>query len=240
MSSRVIFNTPPAFGFARNNFDFQQTVEEEEIGHFEVEEINQNFGRKSLKDPFSKRPKHEESVLPFTSTVPTSLCAAAWLNSEAFNKMLGETSNLNAKDGRSFTALHYACSNGNSTITEALLEKGCQANIQDKNGNTPLIIAVTENDIQLVSTLIEHGADPNIQNNFGESALHLSANNSNPALVKFLLEQGSLINQCTLDGVTAIHLAAAAGAEEVVKLLSRHFLYLLERPNANKYLHVHQ
>lgn len=142
---------------------------------------------------------------PFTYIFPLELlCSASWSNDYgALQEILRhQRLDVNTPDARSFTALHYSSSNGDSEITAALLENGSNANGQDKNGYTPLMHACAQANFEVVQSLVDHGADINIQNVDGESALHVACSVGNENIAEFLLEHGAHINQCNLDGVT--------------------------------------
>ncbi|KAF7554514.1 hypothetical protein G7Z17_g2840 [Cylindrodendrum hubeiense] len=67
---------------------------------------------------------------------------------------------VNAKDGDSMTALHFACARGNLPMAKILLEAGANPNVRDYTGDAPLSRAIDWGDMELVRSLIEHGADP--------------------------------------------------------------------------------
>lgn len=153
---------------------------------------------------------------------PELLTSATWkCSTSELQRILcdEEAVNVNFQDPRTYTALHYATSMGNSEITTTLLEYGSRVNVQDKDGRTPLMFALAEGNFDVVKSLIEHGADLNIQNNNGETALHLAAIYGNDKIARLLLKHGAAVNQYTLEGVTPLHFAAASGYLEVVRTL---------------------
>jgi len=207
-------------------FEYRQTIEEYDEDDSQVE--NGGDGQFVNEHDETEQPGQHLEKLPNQYNPTTQLLHASWQNNfEQLQEVLRQQHELrdfdvNFQDPRSYSALHYSSSNGDSTITEALLERGSQANIQDRNGDTPLIHAAVQGNADVVVALVEHGADVNIQNASGESALHLASSNGHCEIVDFLLEHAAVINQCTLDGVTALHFAAASGDEEIVLNLLKH------------------
>ena len=55
--------------------------------------------------------------------------------------MIGEESriqNINEKNGKQKTALHYGSENGSLEVVKFLIENGAETKIKDTDGNTPL------------------------------------------------------------------------------------------------------
>jgi len=226
MASTAFYaNTNNNWMKARQAYVYEQTVEESE----ELVETNEyNDGNQSYDDEFGMNNGRQVSlpanILKSTSPSlfsPVQLCTASWETDIAHlqNILHQEEIDVDFQDSRSFTALHYSCSNGDRDITEALLERGSRTNVQDRNGSTPLLFAATEGNLQVLVSLIEHGADPNIQNFNGETALHLAASNGHNEIVQFSLEHGAQVNSCTLEGVTALHLAVSNEHDQVIQSL---------------------
>ena len=61
-----------------------------------------------------------------------------------------------------FTLLHYACFQGNYTLTKALLERKCDPNSIATSCESPVYIAVTKGYLDIVGLLVEYGADVNL------------------------------------------------------------------------------
>jgi len=167
-----------------------------------------------------------------------ALCVVSWANdSTLFGQLLNKLEDededfldIDYQDERSFSAIHYACSNGNLEMTEALLNKGCRSDIMDKDGNTPLLFAASQpasnEHFQLLISLIEFGADPNVQNFNGDTPLHLASLNGNNSMVAFLIENGANVNAKNLEGSSPLHLAVSAGHLEIVSYLATHGAFI--------------
>jgi len=196
-----------------NTFSFSRSVDEYE------EEIEENVFDEQYR-------KGENSTYFFgaveysgNSSHPTLgspnfknelLCSASWSKDYLALQDILKTDGplaVNTPDARSYTPLHYSCSNGDGDITSTLLESGSHTNIQDKHGFTGLMHACMQSNLDVVTALVDHRADVNIQNHNGDSALHIACNTGSEDIVDFLLDHGANINQCNLEGYTALHLA---------------------------------
>ncbi|MFC2074733.1 3-hydroxyacyl-CoA dehydrogenase NAD-binding domain-containing protein, partial [Bdellovibrionota bacterium] len=65
---------------------------------------------------------------------------------------------LNIKEGRGFTALHFAVSNGYNQVVSHLLEMGADPNIRANDGFTAIMTARYQGNEIFVNLLSEHGA----------------------------------------------------------------------------------
>ncbi|KAI8994812.1 ankyrin repeat-containing domain protein [Pilobolus umbonatus] len=90
---------------------------------------------------------------------------------EMLEDILGEGDfDINHRDGRGDTALHYVAKYGSLSCLEILLKvPGINVNMRNKQGNTPLHLAVQYEDdyevaLNMVDLLIDAGADPRIEN----------------------------------------------------------------------------
>ncbi|CAF1604889.1 unnamed protein product [Rotaria sp. Silwood1] len=88
--------------------------------------------------------------------------------------------------------LHRACSFGDQTLTEILIECGGYVNISDRNGKTPLIYALeypSSNSVfDLISYLIEHGAHINFKDQNGLTPLHYACYRGDYETIKLLID----------------------------------------------------
>jgi len=230
MASYLSYNTQPQNpqNWRRTTFSFDQTYEDYEesaqpVNYYDEQYRNGENATYLFGAVECKRAKPSNQL---NSSRSELLCSASWSNNyPALQELLQhpiDAMEVNTPDARSYTALHYSCSNGDNDITATLLESGSQANIQDKNGFTPLMHACSQANLEVVTSLVDHGADVNIQNNDGDSALHIACRIGNEEIVEFLLEHGANINQCNLEGVTALHLATASGSVNLVRNILNH------------------
>lgn len=86
--------------------------------------------------------------------------------------LLAKGADVNARDHRQDTALHYAAGVfGNREMVAALIAAGADVNAADTNGQTPLMWAARWGDAKRVQALIKAGAKPDLRDGKGLSAL---------------------------------------------------------------------
>ena len=99
---------------------------------------------------------------------------------------------LNARDERKRTPLHWAAShNKNPEVLKVLLAAGAGVNAQDEWKSTPLHWAAVRGNSAVVKTLLAAGADPMARGKGNDTPLHWAAANKNPAVVEVLLAAGA-------------------------------------------------
>lgn len=95
--------------------------------------------------------------------------------------LVGEGSNVDAKDGRLETPLHFAARGHHLEVVEMLLLAGAEVDPQDEHGNTPLWRAVFEAEgrLEVVRCLLRAGADRALKNTHGVSPEDLAKTMAN-------------------------------------------------------------
>ena len=68
---------------------------------------------------------------------------------------------INIKDYKGLTALHYAAENGRNEFLETLCRYGADIEAEDEMGATPIFYAIRSNEIYCLKLLIEAGANLN-------------------------------------------------------------------------------
>lgn len=85
---------------------------------------------------------------------------------------------INAKDSKGSTPLHWACYSGSEKVVEYfLVQSGVQLNERDQDGHTPLHIAVAYGYSKIVRKLLVAGADRLLINNKEQTALDIAKSN---------------------------------------------------------------
>jgi ankyrin repeat protein len=126
---------------------------------------------------------------------------------------------VNARDGKGYTALDLAASDGNEALVRLLLDAGANINTP-RNRNPPVLtIAAYSGKEPVVQMLMDAGADVNMQDEDGDSALIAAAETDHVEIVRMLLDAGADINLRNLTGETSLFGAVAAGCEDVVQFL---------------------
>ena len=101
---------------------------------------------------------------------------------------------VNAKDPRGRTPLHYAA-------------------------NEPYYYANSERNLEMVEFLLKAGADVNAKDNEGATPLHYAAINDATKLVEVLLKAGANANEKTHSGITPLEVAIHANSSATVEVL---------------------
>ncbi|XP_069847856.1 ankyrin repeat domain-containing protein 62-like isoform X2 [Dipodomys merriami] len=144
-------------------------------------------------------------------------------------KLLGGKNDVNARDKKNRTALHYACAYGHLAIVALLIEK-CEIDICDsdnstaliKDGLTPLLLALKENKQQMAEFLIENKANIHAVDELNRSALMYAVQCESKYMVKFLLQQGVDVFLKDAFGCPASYYALGSHCNVIKKTLSKY------------------
>ncbi|OMJ21012.1 Ankyrin repeat domain-containing protein 62 [Smittium culicis] len=133
-------------------------------------------------------------------------------------------SDLNAKDFRGDTAMHYASACGNSKCVEILLVYGADSSITNIDGIRPFQMAAFNGHLNVVKTMLVFGEkDLNHKDNTGKSALMLASYKGHNQVVSALLrKRGTKTKSFDNNGWSALTLAISAGQISVVYALLQH------------------
>lgn len=148
--------------------------------------------------------------------------AAQTSTSSEFLAVLTDAKDLNVRDKRGLTPLHYAANNlKTSKNITILLEAGAEPTLIDSEGNTPLHFAYSPNDDrERIDIFLQAGIDPNSKNNNGYTPLHYFSKYGSFQSVQALLEAGGDVNATTKWAETPLHMAVHnPNAYEVIQLL---------------------
>ena len=96
---------------------------------------------------------------------------AIYTNNMAALKDYLQNGDVNIKNERGMSLLHYAIVFDNPEIFELLLSSSINVNIQDARGETPAHYCVVNNKMGFLKSLIRHNADMTMKNNNGQSPL---------------------------------------------------------------------
>ena len=97
---------------------------------------------------------------------------------------------INLKDKRGFTILHYACISGDIELVEVLI-KTYKAEIDETNldKQTALHLAINTGYMNIAKYLVKQGSDIFIKSSSGQNVLHYAAYHGESEFIKWLFEE---------------------------------------------------
>ena len=129
--------------------------------------------------------------------------------------LIAEGADVNGKDNRGYTILHFAAMFSTKEMVEMLIEKGADVNANGGRGiGTPLHCAIKAKKSEIADLLRKHGGKtkPDI-------SIHKAVQNGNIEAVKQHLSAGTNVDEKNYNDMTPLHRALERGHREIVKLL---------------------
>jgi len=148
--------------------------------------------------------------------------AASLGKTEVVHLLLSHNADVNSKDKKGRTPLHYASINKHVDVIQLLLQYDADINIADETNSTPLHLASGDGHAVVAKLLIEHNADINARDEMNWTPLHLASINGRVEVVKLLLEHWTNPDSRDYTSATSLHWASRNGHVEVVRLLLEH------------------
>ena len=148
------------------------------------------------------------------SKVPTGLWEAAQKGDKSrILQHVADGDDINAKDERGLTPLHYACIEGEDAVLAVLLDKGASVAEQSKTGFFPLHLATQRGHDNAVRELIKGGAQVDAKrSDNGTTSLQMAAQIGYDEIARLLVDSGADVNASSIaSGETPLHFAAYAG-----------------------------
>ena len=127
---------------------------------------------------------------------------------EQVKLLFSEGSDVNEKDDKGMTPLHYAAYYGQREVAKVLIAKGANVNATDASGQTPLHLAAKFGSKYVPELLIAAGADVNARDNAGNTPLHYAAGRLGiqQDFLGLLITKSDDINARNNRGQTPLHL----------------------------------
>jgi ankyrin repeat protein len=129
---------------------------------------------------------------------------------------------VNERDGRLQTPLHYACRNASPSMISLLIERGAEVNARDSKGDTPLHIAACRKSGVPVEMLIRKGATVNEKNAMGVTPLYYAAKYHALEAAELLIAARSNIDAKDRNGRTPLTQAISEDDLPMLKLFVEH------------------
>ena len=105
--------------------------------------------------------------------------------------LVGQGSDVNARNRMDMTPLAVAAMNSRTPVCEFLIDKGADLNAKDGKGQTALYFAVDRNNKELVELLVKKGADVNVATGRGDNAFSLAKKKGNTEIADILAKNGA-------------------------------------------------
>ena len=102
--------------------------------------------------------------------------------------------NINHQDKNGYTALHYACDEGNLKIVEVLLNANCNPNIKNNLNQTPIHLSAQRGYFDITKKLIDSGAKLDVEDSENNYPIHYICKNNYVELLKYILTKSPIIN----------------------------------------------
>ena len=138
---------------------------------------------------------------------------------EALARAIAIGVDIDARDRRGCTPLHFAVVAGRKNAASVLLENGADPEAVNDRGETPLFMAAANRDLELVIFLIALGANARATNKNGSTLMHIAASAGDLDLVKVAEKHRLDCQQQTKQGYTPLHFAAQSGNVRVLERL---------------------
>ena len=134
-----------------------------------------------------------------------------------------DKADINKRDFRGYTPLHYASKHEQPLAVEFLLKNGAAVDLASFYGFTSLHLASISGSLRVIPILIRNKANVNAKDNSGYTPLHYASSiYGQLEIVIMLVENGADINARTvgfLEGHTPLKFAMRTGNKAVVKYL---------------------
>ncbi|OAA49716.1 Ankyrin repeat-containing domain protein [Cordyceps fumosorosea ARSEF 2679] len=137
--------------------------------------------------------------------------------------LLQAGADVNLTTARGWSALCYACRDGNVALVEQLLERGSDTTTVTDTGETLLYLACEGGQSRIVRALLAREADPVLDaGGTGRTALHLACSTGKGGIVDLLLLRVPRGHPSLSAGRTPLHDACEAGFAGIAERLLEH------------------
>ncbi|MEL6557317.1 MAG: ankyrin repeat domain-containing protein [Bacteroidota bacterium] len=136
------------------------------------------------------------------------------------DSMLNETKDINVRDNRGRTLLHFAIGCEQKEVFQYLMDKNIDFRLADNRGASPLSLAVRNNNPFFANALLKLHSREEISGDYGASLLERAVLSTNLPVVKQLIEMDVEINKANNRGNTPLEIAIRKDANDLTDLLT--------------------
>ena len=147
-------------------------------------------------------------------------CPAMWEDPAVCHLLIDAGADVETKDERGRSPLHYACDSGALDVVKMLVEAGAGVRATYEEGVTCLQDAANGGHTETVRYLVGlPEVDVNHRDGDNYTALHYASGEGDADVVQLLLDAGADIEMKNNDGRSPLHSVCESGALDVVKML---------------------
>jgi hypothetical protein len=77
--------------------------------------------------------------------------------------LINRGADVDARNHRQDTPLHWACQFGDRVIVQRLIQAGCNVHARETQAQTPIFMAVSAGQVEIVQLLIRSGSSVNVR-----------------------------------------------------------------------------
>lgn len=182
------------------------------FGAWGFEEMKQRYDPYDVDEHFYSSP-----ILEVQGWTALHLAAARG-NEEQVRLLLGDPSQLEAKNQRRRTPLYEAAKRGQLGTMKLLIDKGANLEAKATQGFTPLFPAIQWGHLEAVQLLVSRGAQINARCDCGATALFEAVKWGREDVAEYLLQHGANVN-AKVNGQTALAFAEKRQMEEMADII---------------------
>ena len=156
-------------------------------------------------------------------SLKSSLMAVAYdFNASLADLLIENNANVNARDNKGRTVLHYAAVSSCEASLRYFSHLGLDINVRDYKGKAPIHLAAKYGYLSNVQYLVSMNANINLVTSKNRNVLFYAIKSDNQYLVEYLIKHNVDVNQIDNYGKTPLKLAIELGFPHIIDLLKEY------------------